>query len=235
MITSLPSDAREFLQYVIAAVDANPDLRGPLLRALLTDEFLEVPVRLSRVEDRLAGAEDRLTGVEVRLAGVEDRLTGVEVRLGRVEDDVGWLRGKAYETDLSRTATSLLNREFGFRRARVVLGNVIAMPRYAEDFHEKVAAAVDDGLITDEQFQRIFATDVIVHCRRSPEAEPTWVAMEVTARVDADDIHRARHSAEALQTVFGEEALPVVVGERIDPPYATLARESGVTCINPTE
>ncbi|MDE2788348.1 MAG: hypothetical protein OXL37_17045 [Chloroflexota bacterium] len=214
MITSLPSDAREFLQYVIAAVDANPDLRGPLLRALLTEEFLEMPVRLGRVEDRLAG---------------------VEVRLGRVEDDVGWLRGKAYETDVSRTATSLLNREFGFRRARVVLGNVIAMPRYAEDFHETVAAAADDGIITDEQFQRIFATDVIVHCRRSPEAEPTWVAMEVTARVDADDIHRARRSAEALQTVFGEEALPVVVGERIDPPYATLAQESGVTCINPTE
>jgi len=207
MITSLPSDAREFLQYVIAAVDANPDLRVPLLRALLTDEFLEMPVRLGRVEDDVKS----------------------------LKDDVGWLRGKAYETDVSRTATSLLNREFGFRRARVVLGNVIAMPRYAEDFHETVAAAADDGLITDEQFQRIFATDVIVHCRRSPEAEPTWVAMEVTARVDADDIHRARRSAEALRTVFGEEALPVVVGERIDPPYATLARESGVTCIGLTE
>ena len=207
MITSLPSDPREFLEYVIAAVDANPDLRGPLLRALLTDEFLEMPVRLGRVEDDVKS----------------------------LKDDVGWLRGKAYETDVSRTATSLLNREFGFRRARVVLGNVIAMPRYAEDFHEKVAAAADDGLITNEQFQRIFATDVIVHCRRSPEAEPTWVAMEVTARVDADDIHRARRSAEALRNVFGEEALPVVVGERIDPPYATLARESGVTCINPTE
>ena len=255
MITSLPSDAREFLQYVIAAVDANPDLRGPLLRALLTDEFLEVPVRMTRVEDRLGHVEDRLDHVEDRLGHVEDRLGRVEDRLGNVEDrlghvedrlghveddvkdlkdDVGWLRGKAYETDVSRTATSLLNREFGFRRARVVLGNVVAMPRHAEDFHETVAAAVDDGLITDEQFQRIFATDVIVHCRRSPEAEPTWVAVEVTARVDADDIHRARRSAEALRTVFGEESLPVVVGERIDPPYATLAQESGVTCINPT-
>ena len=214
MITSLPSDPREFLQYVIAAVDANPDLREPLLRVLLTDEFLEMPVRLGRVED----------GVKA-----------LEYSVKTLEDDVGWLRGKAYETDVSRTATSLLNREFGFRRTRVVLGNVIAMPRYAEDFHETVAAAADDGLITDEQFQRIFATDVIVHCRRSREAEPVWVAMEVTARVDADDIHRAQRSAVALQTVFGEEALPVVVGERIDPPYATLARESGVTCINLTE
>ena len=211
MIASLPSDPRELLQYVIAAVDANPDLREPLLRALLTDEFLEMPVRLSRVEDSVKSLEGSVKALE---------------------DDVGWLRGKAYETDVSRTATSLLNREFGFRRARVVLGNVIAMPRSAEDFHETVAAAADDGVITDEQFQRIFATDVIVHCRRSPEAKPTWVAMEVTARVDADDIHRARRSAEALRNVFGEEALPVVVGERIDPPYATLARESGVTCIN---
>ena len=214
MIASLPADPREFLQYVIAAVDANPDLREPLLRALLTDEFLEMPVRLGRVEDGVKALEDSVR---------------------TLEDDVGWLRGKAYETDVSRTATSLLNREFGFRRARVVLGNVIAMPRYAEDFHETVAAAAEDGVITDEQFQRIFATDVIVQCRRSREAEPTWVAMEVTARVDADDIHRAQRSAVALQTVFGEEALPVVVGERIDPPYATLAQESGVTCIGLTE
>ena len=221
MIASIPADPREFLQYVIAAVDANPDLREPLLRALLTDEFLEMPVRLGRVED----------GVKA----LEDSVKALEDSVKTLEDDVGWLRGKAYETDVSRTATSLLNREFGFRRARVVLGNVIAMPRYAEDFHETVAAAADDGVITDEQFQRIFATDVIVHCRRSREAEPTWVAMEVTARVDADDIHRAHRSAAALRTVFGEEALPVVVGERIDPPYATLAQESGVTCIGLTE
>ena len=228
MIASLPSDPREFLQYIIAAIDANPDLRGPLLRALLTDEFLEMPVRLGRVEDSVKTLEDRVKALEDRVKALEDSVKALQ-------DDVGWLRGKAYETDVSRTATSLLNREFGFRRARVVLGNVIAMPRYAEDFHETVADAADDGVITDEQFQRILATDVIVHCRRSRDDEPTWVAMEVTARVDADDIHRAQRSAAALQTVFGEEALPVVVGERIDPPYATLAQESGVTCINPTE
>ena len=221
MVTSLPTDTREFLQYVIAAVDANPDLREPLLRALLTDEFLQMPVRLSRVEE------------DVKVLKEDVKVLREDVKV--LKDDVGWLRGRAYETDVSRTATSLLNREFGFRRARVVLGNVIAMPRYAEDFHEKVAAAAEDGLITDEQLQRILATDVIVHCRRSQEAEPTWVALEVTARVDADDIYRAQRSAAALQTVFGEEALPVVVGERIDPPYATLAQESGVTCINPTE
>ena len=221
MVTSLPTDTREFLQYVIAAVDSNPDLREPLLRALLTDEFLQMPVRLAHVED------------DVKVLKDDVRVLKDDVKV--LKDDVGWLRGKAYETDVSRTATSLLNREFGFRRASVVLGSVVAMPRYAEDFHEKIAAAADNGLITDEQFQRILATDVIVHCRRSQEAEPTWVAIEVTARVDANDVHRAARSAEALRTVFGEEALPVVAGERIDPPYSTLAHESGVTCINLTE
>ena len=43
-------EPREFIQYVIAAVEANPDLREPLLRALLTEEFLQMPVRVARIE-----------------------------------------------------------------------------------------------------------------------------------------------------------------------------------------
>ena len=204
MIASLPSDSREFVQYVIAAVNANPDLREPLLRALLTEEFLEMPGRLARIEEDV----------------------------NTLKNDVGRLRGKAHETDFARTATSLLNSEFGFRRIRVVQGNVIALPRYAEEFHEKALEATDDGLITDEQLRRIFATDVIAHCRRPGETEPTWVAVEVAARVDADDINRALLSAQALRLAFGEDALPVIAGERIDPPDAARLEQAGVAFID---
>ena len=203
-------EPREFIQYVIAAVEANPDLREPLLRALLTEEFLQMPVRVARIEKDVATLTERT-----------DKLT----------DDVAWLRGKAHETDFSRTATSLLNREFGFRRTRVVHGNVVVAPRYAEEFADSIAGAAEDGTISDEQLQRIFATDVIVQCRHPQSSELVWVAVEVSGRVDEDDINRAVQSAQILRAVFAQEALSVVVGERIDSQDAARAQQSGAAFI----
>lgn len=202
MTTLQLPEPREFIQYVIAAVEANPDLREPLLRALLTEEFLQMPVRVARIEKDV----------------------------DKLKDDVGWLRGKAHETDFSRTATSLLNREFGFRRTRVVHGNV-AVPRYAEEFADSIAEAAEDGTITDEQLRRIFATDVIVQCRHPQSSELVWVAAEVSGRVDEDDISRAVQSAQILRAVFRQEALPIVVGERIDSQDAARAQQSGAAFI----
>ena len=196
-------EPREFIQYVIAAVEANPDLREPLLRALLTEEFLQMPVSVARIEKDV----------------------------DKLKDDVGWLRGKAHETDFSRTATSLLNREFGFRRTRVVHGNVVAVPRYSEEFADSIAEAAENGTITDEQLQRIFATDVIVQCRHPQSSELVWVAVEVSGRVDEGDINRAVQSAQILRAVFAQEALSVVVGERIDSQDAARAQQSGAAFI----
>ena len=203
-------EPREFIQYVIAAVEANPDLREPLLRALLTEEFLQMPVSVARIEKDVATLTERT-----------DKLT----------DDVAWLRGKAHETDFSRTATSLLNREFGFRRTRVVHGNVVAVPRYSEEFADSIAEAAENGTITDEQLQRIFATDVIVQCRHPQSSELVWVAVEASGRVDEGDINRAVQSAQILRAVFAQEALSVVVGERIDSQDAARAQQSGAAFI----
>ena len=217
-------EPREFIQYVIAAVEANPDLREPLLRALLTEEFLQMPVRVARIEKDVATLTERFDTLTERF----DTLTeDVE----KLKDDVGWLRGKAHETDFSRIATSLLNREFGFRRTRVVHGNVVAVPRHAEEFADSIAEAAEDGTITDEQLRRIFATDVIVQCRHPQSSELVWVAVEVSGRVDEDDINRAVQSAQILRAVFGQEALSVVVGERIDSQDAARAQQSGAAFI----
>ena len=212
------SDPREFVQYVIAAIDANPDLREPLLRALLTEEFLQVPTRLDNVSERLDNVSERLDNVSERLDDVSGRLDDVSGRLddvsgrlddvsgrlARVEDDVktlkddmGRVKGLVLEKDFADRATSWLNREFGFFRNRVVHGATGVFPQHREEFLDAVADAQSNGLITPEQTQRLSDTDLIVQCRRSGDTEPTWVAVEIAARIDEDDINRALRSAEA--------------------------------------
>jgi len=224
-------EPREFIQYVIAAVEANPDLREPLLRALLTEEFLQMPVRVARIEKDVATLTERFGTLTERFGTLTERFDTLTEDVEKLKDDVGWLRGKAHETDFSRTATSLLNREFGFRRTRVVHGNVVAVPRYAEEFADSIAGAAENGTITDEQLQRIFATDVIVQCRHPQSSELVWVAVEVPGRVDEGDINRAVQSAQILRAVFAQEALSVVVGERIGSQDAARAQQSGVAFI----
>ena len=218
MTTTQLSDPREFVQYVIAAVEANPDLREPLLRAILTEEFLRLPARVARIEGDIQTLKEDVSVLK------ED--------VGTLKDNVGWLRGKAHETDFSRLAASLLNRDLGLRRVRVVKGNVISPSRHAEEFADNIDDAVENDTITDEQYRRILATDVIAQCLRPGSSERVWVAVEVAGRLDENDISRAVASAAILRALFGEEALPVVAGERIDPPDVERAERSGVVVIS---
>ncbi len=205
------ADPQSVVARIIAELEANPAARELLLRALLTEEFLQLPARVARIEEEI--------------------LPRIEGDIKVMKDDIGRIKGTELEASFAHRATSILNREFGFTRIRVMHGRAGAFLQYAGEFIERVADAMESRLIPDEQWQRVFDTDVILQCRRPGETQPTWVAVEVAARIDQDDINRVLRSVQALETLFGEAALPVVSGERIDPPDVARARQLGVTFI----
>ena len=106
------------------------------------------------------------------------------------------------------------------------------MAHHAESFAEQIEDAHEDGRITDAQLARIFNTDVIVRCRRPSDSRTVWVAAEVAGRLDYNDIDRAVRSADALRLALGDDALPLVAGERIDPPDLARAQQAGVAFVN---
>ena len=297
-ITLQPTDAPDtesIVRRIIAELDANPGAREPLLRALLTEEFLLMPARLTVVEENVASLLEmparltvveenvasllemparltvveenvasllempaRLTVVEENVASLLDvparltvveenvasllevpaRLTVVEenvasllevpARLTVVEENVASLRGGKLETDFAHSATSILNRMFGFRRCQVVHGKAGHI-HIADQLVDQILDACDTGLITERQLRRIYDTDVIARCLRPSDSATVWVAVEVAARLDSADIDRAAQSAAALRQVFGQDVLAVAAGERIDPPDRARAAQAGVT------
>ena len=55
--------------------------------------------------------------------------------------------------------------------------------------------------------------------------------MEVANRIDAEDIRRSRESADTLAAVFGEEAVALVAGHRIDAADRDRAATAEVRCL----
>ena len=176
---------------IIAELQANPDAQALLLRALLTNEFLGVPLRLERMEADLAE---------------------MKVRQDRMAVDLAILKGDSLEVKLTRRVRPLLGQRLGLRRLQI-LQSLVQDTR--PELFQPVEDALDNGVITEAQEARISATDIILLARRREDPAPVWAAIEVSNNISQHDIERARQSADALGTVFQQEALAAVAGYSI--------------------
>ena len=214
--TSLSSsqlDPESLVARIIEELRANPDAQRLLLRTLLTNEFLGMPARLQNVERDIAELK----------ADVAELKTTTRTLV----NDVGYLKGSDLEMRVHRRIRPLLSQHLGLRRARIVQS---ALHQAPDDFEARVAQAADEERISGEQEHRILATDIILQAR-SRDRGPVWIAVEVAHRINGADISRSRQSADTLAAVFGDDALPVIVGQRIDPADRQRAEAAGVRFI----
>ena len=206
MTTTLTqNDPESLVGRIIEELRANPDAQALLLRALLTDEFLGMPIRLKRVEADVAQ-------LKVDVSVLKTDVAQLKTDVAQLKTDVAQLKGDGLEVKLYRRIRPLLSQRFNLRRARIMQGS-LQDPR--ADFFDPVEKAFDAKIITDAQESRISATDLIIRAQRKKDLVAVWVAVEVSNQIGQHDIERVRTSADALSAVFQQEALAVVVGYRI--------------------
>lgn len=217
---------------IVAELQENPDAQRMLLRVLLTNEFLGMPARLDRIERDVAElkvdvAELKVAvaGLQADVAGLKTDVAGLKATTDKLVDDMGEVKGQTLELHTLRKVRSLVCQKLGLRRPKVLQS---ALQPAADEFDEAVARAADDGRIGERQENRILATDVILQAQRRRERTPVWVAVEVSYRVHAHDVDRARAAAETLAAVFGQAVIAVVVGRLIDPVDRRRAADAGV-------
>ena len=211
-------DPTSLVARIIAELQANPEAQRLLLRTLLTNEFLGMPARLDRIEQDIAELKVDVAELKTDVAGLKTDVAGLKT-------DVAQLKGSDLENRLHRKIRALTSRALGLKRPRVVQSPVQAPE---EDFADRVEEALDGGRITDDQEARIEATDFIMHALRRTDRALVWVAVEASNKVNADDIQRARATADALRALFDADALAVVAGYSIDPRDAQRAKAACV-------
>ncbi len=219
-ISSSQFDPESLVARIIEQLRANPDAQRLLLRTLLTNEFLGMPARLDRIEKDI-------TELKADVAELKADVAELKTTTSNLVNDMGYLKGSDLEMRVHRRIRPLLSQHLGLRRARIVQS---ALHQSPDDFEASVAQAADEERITGQQEHRIIATDIILHAR-SRDRGPVWIAVEVANRINGADIGRSRQSADTLVAVFGDDALPVVVGQRIDPADRQRAEAAGVRYI----
>ena len=296
MTTTTPAqDSETLVNRIIAELRADPAAQSMLLKAMLTGEFLGIPVRLDGIEETLKSIQASISAIETRLDRTDERLDRTDERLDRIEEGqqrteqrldrieagqqrlevrqqrteqrldrleegqqrleegqqrteerldrteerldriettvnrldgaVGNLSGSDYESKLSRSIRSIFSQRFELRRPRIILS---ARHDMSDEFSDKLEDAVEQNLISDSQRQRIDRTDIIIHAQRKSDRAWIWLAIEASISIHRDDIDRARQSAQALTAAFGEPAVPVAIGQRIDPPETQHAQTANV-------
>ena len=203
------------------------EMRGDINRIEGRQERLEEGQRhLEGRMERLEGRQDRLEGRMERLEGGQGRLEG---RQERLEIAVDSLRGTALEQKLSTRLLPLVGREFDVRRVFPIWSpGVIDVSGSTREFHDKLEQALEDGVIDDDDDTRLRVTDLVIRSQRKSDRSTLWFTVEASGTINDDDIIRSRHSANVVNRIYGQDAIPIVYGYRIHEDQVRLAQELGV-------
>lgn len=228
-------DPESLVARIIAELQANPEAQPLLLRAMLTNEFLGMPARLDRIEKDVAELKVDVAQLKADMAEVKADMVDVKADIAQlktdmrdVKDGVAYLIGSDLEVKLHRRARARLSQDLQLRRPEIMQSQLLEpLP----DLARPVDIAYQDRVITAEQDARITETDFVLRARRRDGTDTVWIAVEVSATVDAHDIQRARDTADALAAVFGTETIAVVSGYWIDPQDYERADAAGVVYV----
>ena len=211
---------------LIRAIRENPEFRATVRRELLTEELLEVPARLQALTTTVEGLATSVGKLQAAVRDLQATVRGLAVTVEHLGNTTAELRGDVLESKLTNRIPPLIAREFDVRRVYPIWsdGRLPGNPR-VEEFEKALEEAADNGTITDDDETRLRVTDLIVRAQRKSDRSTLWFAIEASGSINDDDITRARHSADILKTVFGQDAMPLVYGYQMAGRHRELANE----------
>ena len=147
----------------------------------------------------------------------------------RVEDSLADLKDDILEmTMLNRVP--LIIKNMRLRAGRIVIGTQPS--KLSIEFDDAIYDAFEKGIISDREYDRIIATDMIISAICRDSKSRAYVAVEASFVVDANDVARARRSAEILAKAFpSAETRSAAYGKFFNPAGRADAEKLGVSII----
>ena len=202
----------EFRRMIVGA-----DLEAlPALVRDLVDAQRSADERLTRLEAAVHELRESILVLEQSVRELVELQRRNEQRLARIEGKLGEHGGWILEMRFRQRAAAYMGR--WLRRTKVV------------DFNDLIEEA--ESHLNAEEIDDLLNIDVVLRGRpkRAPEGEELWLAVEVSAVVDREDVARAVHRADLLRRT-GRRVLPLVVGHDATEGGASQARLHNVVLL----
>lgn len=215
---------------LVRLLGERPEWRGELRRLVLSEDLLELPEvvrelaqaqrrteeRLERLAESVGQLAGRLDEVAKRVGELVGAQRRTEEQLARLSDHVGELRG--------------WQLEWRYRvRAPAYFGSVLRPLRVVES--QEVDRMLGEE-VGPEKIRDVLLAGVVLAGRPagSPEDEELWLVVEVSGRVNQNDVRRAERRSAVLREL-GLRSIGVAAGEGASGGAEMLAEEMGVGLI----
>ncbi len=201
----------------LAEAQARTEERVARLEAAV-ERLAEAQARTEERVARLEAAVERLAAAKAR---TEERVARLEAAVERLVAAVEALVEQVRE--LTRTQEWITNRLAGLRGRVLELDYERKAGAYFGPLLQRLRVVsphtLEDELqahLSREEFQEVLQLDLLLsgQPRYHPEKPEVWLAVEISAVVDREDVSRARRRA-ALLCQAGYRAIPVVAGEQV--------------------
>ena len=222
-------------QDILDAIERNPALRDALRRHILTDELLQMPVRLERVEEDIGVIKGDVATLKEGQARLESDVGTLKEGQARLESDVGTLKeGQArlesdvgtLKEDVSRiggNVSNLMGSDYeshvaayihrSLRRELKINATVLSTQKNRQPLIELLDRAEMQGNITPEDNDKLDDVDIVLTVDGGDE----YILGEISITVQQDDVRRATEWAAILAKATGSRVTPVAIGAAEDP------------------
>ena len=194
-------------QDILDAIERNPALRDALRRHILTDELLQMPVRLERVEEDIGVIKGDVATLKEGQARLESDVGTLKEDVSRIGGNVSNLMGSDYESHVAAYIHRSLRRELKIN------ATVLSTQKNRQPLIELLDRGEMQGNITPEDNDKLDDVDIVLTVDGGDE----YILGEISITVQQDDVRRATEWAAILAKATGSRVTPVAIGAAEDP------------------
>ena len=187
---------------MIQELNANPEARTLLLRALLTDDFLLLPAKV----DRLMELPPKVGQLQEDVSKLAAKVDGLQGDVRQITTDLAPIKG-AHARDAAQRAVR--------RIARIV--NCRLLEQLNDDDLYGFTASNDTTGITPEDLKSFENADIVLRASHRDTGEIHYIAVEASFTGGEDDTRRALRNAQYLTRFTGQPTHAVVAALQLTP------------------
>ena len=177
--------------------------------------------RFDRVDSRFDHVDSQFDGVDSRFDGVDN---------DGVDNDLAMLKGIGLESKLYNRGVALMSTHLRMNGGRII--RVAEQDDNSSEFNSTILSALKTDLITQDQYDRILDTDMVVAGAETESGNPIYAVIEASYSLSGADISKVCATAVLVGRLFpGVVVKPVLYYLTPNERLEGEATDQGVTLV----